>query len=41
LRSRCSAVDGGLIVQLRPDGYTARPVVCDEDTYRRTASCRR
>jgi hypothetical protein len=28
------ATDGGLIVQLRPDGYTARPVVCDEDTYR-------
>jgi hypothetical protein len=26
---------GGLIVQLRPDGYTARLVVCDEDTYRR------
>lgn len=29
------ATDGGLIVQLRPDGYTARLVVCDEDTYRR------
>lgn len=29
------AVDGGLIVQLRPDGYTARPVVCDKDTYER------
>jgi hypothetical protein len=29
------ATDGGLIIQLRPDGYTARPVVCDEDTYRR------
>jgi hypothetical protein len=28
-------VDGGLIIQLRPDGFTARPVVCDEDTYRR------
>jgi hypothetical protein len=28
------ATDGGLIIQLRPDGYTARPVVCDEDTYR-------
>ncbi|MGX6605600.1 hypothetical protein ACWKSP_26230 [Micromonosporaceae bacterium Da 78-11] len=27
-------VDGGLIVQLRPDGYTARLVVCDEATYR-------
>jgi hypothetical protein len=25
--------DGGLIVQFRPDGYTARPVVCDEHTY--------
>lgn len=25
--------DGGLIVQLRPDGYTARPVVCDQATY--------
>lgn len=27
------AVDGGLIVQLRPDGFTARPVVCDRATY--------
>lgn len=27
------ATDGGLIVQLRPDGYTARLVVCDRDTY--------
>jgi hypothetical protein len=27
--------DGGLIVQFRPDGYTARPVVCDEQTYER------
>lgn len=29
------ATDGGLIVQLRPDGYTARLVVCDRDTYER------
>lgn len=27
------ATDGGLIIQLRPDGYTARLVVCDEHTY--------
>jgi hypothetical protein len=27
--------DGGIIVQLRPDGYTLRPVVCDRDTYER------
>lgn len=29
------AVDGGLVVQLRPDGATPRLVRCDEDTYRR------
>lgn len=29
------AVDAGLIVQLRPDGYTARPVRCDRETYER------
>lgn len=27
------ATDGGLIVQLRPDGFTARLVVCDQATY--------
>lgn len=26
-------VDGGLIIQLRPEGYAARPVVCDQHTY--------
>jgi hypothetical protein len=25
--------DGGVVIQLRPDGATARPVVCDEGTY--------
>ncbi|AEV86680.1 hypothetical protein ACWT_5663 [Actinoplanes sp. SE50] len=25
--------DGGVIIQLRPDGYTVRPVVCDRNTY--------
>lgn len=25
--------DGGVVIQLRPDGATARPVVCDEETY--------
>jgi len=28
-------VDGGAIIQLRPDGYTLRPVVCDRRTYER------
>ncbi|WBB94253.1 hypothetical protein [Verrucosispora sp. WMMC514] len=27
--------DGGMLVQLRPDGFTARLVMTDEDTYRR------
>lgn len=27
------ATDGGVIVQLRPDGYALRPVVCDRGTY--------
>lgn len=26
--------DGGIVVQLRPNGYTVRPVICDEATYR-------
>lgn len=26
-------VDGGMVIQLRPDGYTARLVVCDRFTY--------
>lgn len=26
-------VDGGMVVQLRPEGYTTRLVVCDRDTY--------
>jgi hypothetical protein len=27
------ATDGGVIIQLRPDGYALRPVVCDQATY--------
>lgn len=27
--------DGGVIVQLRPNGYSVRPVVCDQGTYER------
>lgn len=27
------ATDGGVIVQLRPDGYALRPMVCDKSTY--------
>jgi hypothetical protein len=29
------ATDGGAIVQLRPDGFSVRPMVCDRDTYER------
>jgi hypothetical protein len=28
-------VDGGAIIQLRPEGYALRPVICDQGTYER------
>ncbi|BAL87360.1 hypothetical protein AMIS_21400 [Actinoplanes missouriensis 431] len=28
-------VDGGVIIQLRPDGYALRPVLCDQGVYER------